>query len=79
MWMPFSRSNAVFMASSTLLVASVQMSMSSSRRSPAEITPRSKFFSTFCAFASYSSRIVFFSAGMATSSTEIVTPDRVAQ
>jgi hypothetical protein len=79
MLMAFSEANDARMASSTALVASVQMSMSSSRRSPSEMTPRAKLRSTFSALASKPSRMLALVGGAMTSSNETVTPDRVAQ
>ena len=63
------------MASRTCSVASVQMRTSWLRRSPSVMMPRRNWFSTFSASFSNLSRRPFFSAGVLTSSMEMVRPD----
>ena len=68
---------AASMASFTFSVASVQISMSSWRRSSSVMMPRRYWASTFWARFSCSSRIFCLLAGVVTSSTPTVTPARV--
>jgi hypothetical protein len=63
----------------TSLVACVQISMSSWRRSSSVIRPFSYWLWTFSALASNVSSVLAFVGGVTTSSIEIVTPERVAQ
>jgi hypothetical protein len=73
------RGNASSIDLATSLVASVQMLISSWRRSSSVMSPRSYWLCTFSARASWRSRISCLACGVTTSSIEIVTPDRVAQ
>jgi len=63
----------------TFSVASVQMSMSSLRRSSSVIRPMSYWSWIFSALPSNSSRMPAFAGGATTSPIAIVTPERVAQ
>ena len=65
-------------ASFTLSVATVQISISSDLRSSSVMTPFWYRFSTFAACSSKSARISFFSGGVLTSWRPIVSPARVA-
>ena len=65
------------MASRTLSVASVQISISFWRRSSSVMTPFRNCCSTFSASFSKPSRIWALSGGVRTSSMEMVRPDRV--
>ena len=67
------------MASPTLLDASVQISMSSWRRSSSVTRPRSNWVWIFAALPSNSSRIWALLLGVVTSSIDTVTPEWVAQ
>ena len=63
----------------TSLVALVQISISSCRRSSSVMTPRWYCFSILSASFSYRSRISCLRGGVTTSSIAMVTPARVAQ
>src|SRR5690606_12690012 len=63
----------------TSLVAWVQISMSSWRRSSSVIRPRSYWVCTLAALASYVSRKFALGGGVMTSEIATVVPDRVAQ
>ena len=75
----FSCGSAVSISLATSLVALVQISMSSPRRSSAVIRPRWYCLSIRSASFSYRSRISGLRGGAMTSSMPIVTPDQVAQ
>ena len=75
--MVFRRSKFSRMALSTSLVASVQMSISSTLRSASETRPRSRFSCTWAAFASYVAMISALFGGATTSDSAKDTPDRV--
>ena len=66
------------MARRTSSVALVQISTSFWRRSPSVMMPRRNWVSTFSASFSCRSRISRFSAGVLTSSIEMVSPDWAA-
>ncbi len=67
------------MALVTSVVAAVQISISFCLRSPSVMMPRRNCFSTLSASTSCRSRISYLSAGVDTSSMEIVSPERIAQ
>ena len=75
----FSCGSAVSISLATSLVALVQISMSSPRRSSAVIRPRWYCLSIRSASFSYRSRISRLRGGAMTSSMPMVTPDQVAQ
>jgi len=71
--------NRSSMSSRTRSVASVQISMSSWRRSSSVMMPRRNWDSTFSARFSNSSRICCLRGGLSTSWMDTVTPARDAQ
>ena len=72
-----SSTSSACMASVTLLVASVQISISRWRRSSSVMMPRSNCASTLAASPSNCSSSAALAGGVRTSSMEIVRPERV--